>query len=67
MSKKAVAKVKPITKVETVIDLASRKAGVTLEQIAKQLKISNVAASSLISDARRKGVKVKFGDGVYRA
>jgi DNA-binding transcriptional regulator LsrR (DeoR family) len=58
---------KSITKVATVITLAQRKSGVTLDQIAKQLKISSVAASSLIGDARRKGVKVGFSDGVYRA
>jgi DNA-binding transcriptional regulator LsrR (DeoR family) len=66
-SKKSVTKLKSITKVETVIDLAQRKSGVTLEQIAQQLKISPVAASSLIADARRnKGVKIKYADGVYR-
>jgi DNA-binding transcriptional regulator LsrR (DeoR family) len=60
-------KVKSITKVETVIDLAQRKSGVTLQQIAQQLKISATAASSLIADARLRGVKIKHADGVYRS
>jgi biotin operon repressor len=58
---------KKITKVATVIALCQRKSGVSLDQIAKQLKISKNAASSLIKDARRKGVKVHFSEGVYRA
>jgi hypothetical protein len=57
---------KSMTKVERVIALASRKSGVTLEQIAKHLKVSGVAAGSLICDARRKGVKIKFAVGMYR-
>jgi DNA-binding transcriptional regulator LsrR (DeoR family) len=58
---------KPVTKVATVIALAQRKGGTTIEEISKKLKISSVAGSSLIADARRKGVKVRFKDGVYRA
>jgi DNA-binding transcriptional regulator LsrR (DeoR family) len=58
---------KPVTKVATVIALAQRKSGVTLEEISKKLKITKVAASSLIGDARRKGVRIKFAEGVYRA
>jgi DNA-binding transcriptional regulator LsrR (DeoR family) len=56
------------TKVETVIALASRKSGVTLDEIAERLNVSRVAAASLIADARRKGVKVRFEveDGRYR-
>jgi DNA-binding transcriptional regulator LsrR (DeoR family) len=58
---------KQTTKVATVIALCQRKSGVSLEQIAKQLKISKVVAGSLIADARRnKGVKIKYADGVYR-
>ena len=55
----------PKSKVATVIALAQRKSGVTLEQIARQLKTTSPA--SLIGDARRQGVKVRFSDGVYRA
>jgi hypothetical protein len=58
---------KPVTKVATVIALAQRKSGVTLEQIVKQLKVGKIAAQSLLADARRKGVKIKFAEGVYRA
>jgi DNA-binding transcriptional regulator LsrR (DeoR family) len=58
---------KQTTKVAATIALCQRKSGVTLEQISKQLKISSVAAASLIGDARRKGVKIRFADGVYRA
>ena len=61
------AQAQPMTKVASVVALAQRKDGVTLEQIAKQLKVSGVAAGSLIGDARRKGVKIDFADGVYRA
>jgi hypothetical protein len=57
----------PMTKVAQVISLARRKSGVTLEMIERQLKIGKVAAQSLIADARRKGVKVAFSEGVYRA
>jgi DNA-binding transcriptional regulator LsrR (DeoR family) len=55
------------TKVATVQSLAARKRGVTIAEIAKTLRVSRVAASSLIADARAKGVKVRFKDGVYRA
>jgi biotin operon repressor len=57
----------PKTKVSTVIQLCKRKSGTTLESIAKSLGVSKVAASSLIGDARRKGVKVKHEDGRYYA
>jgi hypothetical protein len=56
---------KQTSKVATTIALCQRKSGVTLEQIAK-LKISKVAGASLIGDARRKGVKVRFSEGRYR-
>jgi DNA-binding transcriptional regulator LsrR (DeoR family) len=58
---------KPITKVATVIALAQRKNGTTIDEISKKLKISRVAAGSLIADARGKGVKIKFAEGVYHA
>ena len=62
------SKQKPTTKVETVIALCERKSGVTLAEIATKLRVSRVAASSLIADARRQGVKVRFDveDGRYR-
>jgi DNA-binding transcriptional regulator LsrR (DeoR family) len=50
----------PTTKVQSVIDMCSRKSGTTLADIAAKLQISKAAASSLIADARAKGVKVKF-------
>jgi hypothetical protein len=50
----------PLSKVDTVIALASRKAGVTLAEISTKLYVNNVAAASLIADARRKGVKIKY-------
>ena len=57
------------SKVDTVIALAKRKSGTTLDAIASKLRVSKVAAGSLIADARRKGkrVKCKMGaDGVSR-
>lgn len=54
MAKKQVIK----TKVDSVIALC--KTGTTLADISKKLRVSKVAAASLIGDARRKGVKVKF-------
>ena len=50
----------PTTKVQTVIDMCSRKSGTTLAEIAVKLNIGKGAASSLVADARAKGVKVKF-------
>jgi DNA-binding transcriptional regulator LsrR (DeoR family) len=47
------------SKVDSVIALSSRKSGTTLKAIAERLKISLSAASSLVQDARRKGVKIK--------
>jgi transposase len=58
---------KSMTKVAIVIAMAQRKGGTTIEEIAKKLKVSKVAAQSLISDGRRKGVKIKFADDVYKA
>jgi len=58
---------KATSKVETVISLAQRKRGCTLADIEKKLKVSSMAASSLIGDARRRGTKVRFAEGVYRA
>jgi hypothetical protein len=60
---------KPTTKVATVIALAQRKSGTTLADISKKLRVSKVAAASLIGDARRKGerLKCKIGaDGISR-
>ena len=59
----------PTTKVQTVIDMCSRKSGATLDAVSKKLHINKSAASSLVADARRKGVKVKFDveDGRYYA
>jgi len=59
------------TKVDTVIALCKRKSGTTIVEIAKQLKVSKVAAASLLGDARRKGARVQFvkskdGVSVYR-
>lgn len=51
---------KPTTKVQTVIDMCSKKSGTTMDDIAAKLRISRAAASSLVADARAKGVKVKF-------
>ena len=47
-------------KVQTVIDMRSKKSGTTVGDIAAKLRISKVAAAELIADARAKGVKVKF-------
>lgn len=58
---------KPTSKVSKVIALARREAGTTIPEIAKRLGVSTVAVSSLIADARRKGVKVKHEDGRYYA
>ena len=56
------------TKIETVIKLAQRKSGCTVEAIMSKLDISKVAAQSLLGDARRKGVQLKRDDnGHYRA
>jgi orotate phosphoribosyltransferase-like protein len=55
------------SKVETVIALCRR--GTTLDAISTKLRVSKTAASSLISDARRKGKRVKCemgADGVSR-
>ena len=46
------------SKVDSVLALCKR--GTTLEAISKKLGVGKVAAASLIADARRKGVKVKF-------
>jgi hypothetical protein len=54
-----------MTKVASVVVFAQRKDGVTLEQIVEQLQNSKSAASSLIGDARRKGIKIKFENGAY--
>ena len=51
---------KPTSKVDTVIVLASRKSGVTLTEISNKLHVSTAAAASLIADARRKDVKIKY-------
>ena len=51
---------KPTSKVDAVIALASRKTGCTLAEISNKLHVSTTAASSLIADARRKGVKIKY-------
>lgn len=48
------------SKVDSVIALARRKSGTTLAEIAQKLTVGKTAASSLIADARRKGVKIKF-------
>jgi predicted transcriptional regulator len=55
------------SKVDTVSALCGRKTGTTISEIVKRLNVSAVAASSLIGDARRKGVKVKHEDGRYYA
>jgi hypothetical protein len=65
MAKKKTTK----SKVATVISLCERRVGCTLEQISKTLRVSKVASSSLIGDARRKGAKIKCkqgADGVSR-
>jgi hypothetical protein len=57
------------SKVDTVIALCKRKSGTTLPDIAKKLRVSKVAAASLIGDARRKGARLKCkadADGVNR-
>ena len=52
---------KPTSKVDAVIALASRKSGVTLDEISKAVHVSvATAAASLIGDARHKGVKIKY-------
>jgi hypothetical protein len=51
MTKKQATK----SKVESVIALCARKSGCTLADITSKLRISKVAAASLIGDARRKG------------
>ena len=47
------------SKIEQVIALCSRKSGTTLADIMDKLSVTQVAASSLIGDARRKGVNIK--------
>lgn len=54
------------TKVQSVMDMAARKDGCTLEQIVETLGVSRAAGQSLVQDVRRKGVAVKLVDGVYR-
>ena len=57
------------TKVGTVIALCERKSGCTLADITTKLRVSEVAAASLIGDARRNGQRVKCesgADGVSR-
>jgi hypothetical protein len=59
----------PQTKVSQVIQLCRRKAGVSITDISKKLGVTKVAAGSLISDARRKGKRVRRkmdADGVSR-
>lgn len=64
------SKTKAQSKVDQVIALCAK--GVTLEEIMSALSISKPASSSLIADARRKGVDIKSerspaGVVVYRA
>lgn len=52
---------------ETVVALCQRKSGASIPDIIKRLGVSKIAAASLIGDARRKGVKVKYKNGCYYA
>jgi hypothetical protein len=60
------AKPKAPTKVSRVQALCEREGGATLEQIVAELDVSKAAASSLISDLRRRKIDVIFKDGVYK-
>jgi hypothetical protein len=51
------------SKVDSVIALCARKSGCTLADITSKLRISKIAAASLIGDARRKGQRVKCESG----
>jgi hypothetical protein len=53
-------KAKAPTKVGQVIALCERKSGCTIDDIVKELSVSKQAARSLIGDARRKGLNIKF-------
>lgn len=48
------------TKVDAVIALCGRKSGCTLSNIMDKLSVTRAAAASLIGDARRKGIKLKY-------
>jgi hypothetical protein len=55
----AAEKPKAVSKVDRVVELCSKKNGVTLSEIATELGCSKTAASSLIADGRKKGTAIK--------
>jgi hypothetical protein len=56
------AKAEPVTKCERVRALCERECGVMLLDIVRELHVSKPAATSLIGDLRRKGIKVQRTD-----